>query len=182
MGIYTIAHGSISLSGMERFASCRAVLTAFLMAMSLAGTAIAEPLEDADAAYRHGDYPAALRRYRPLAIQGSAGARAVLGFMYAQGQGVPQDYAEAVKWFRRAADQGSAKAQNNLGGMYATGRGVEQDYVEAYKWFDLAAANFSATEAEFRTAAVRSRDFVAAKITPAQIAEAQKLARERKPK
>jgi hypothetical protein len=59
---------------------------------------------------------------------------------------------------------------------------VEQDYVQAYKWFDLAATKFSAGEAEMRAAAVRSRDYVAARMTPAQIAEAQKLAREWKPK
>ena len=29
-----------------------------------------------------------------------------LGYMYHNGQGVPQDYAEAVKWYRKAADQG----------------------------------------------------------------------------
>jgi len=48
--------------------------------------------------------------------------------------------------------------------------------VQAYKWLDLAAATYTA-KAE-REEAVKTRDSVAANMTPAQIAEAQKLARE----
>jgi hypothetical protein len=62
--------------------------------------------------------------------------------------------------------------------MYAKGQGVAQDYVQAHKWMNLAAANFSASESERREGAVTSRDRLAAKMTPAQIAEAQKLARQ----
>ena len=62
-----------------------------------------------------------------------------LGFMYANGQGVPEDYVEAVKWYRKAADQGDASAQYNLGRMVASGQGVRQDYVEAVKWYRKAA-------------------------------------------
>ena len=51
-------------------------------------------------------------------------AQSILGVMYANGRGVPQDYAEAVKWYRLAADQGDAEAQHNLGVMYASGEGV----------------------------------------------------------
>jgi hypothetical protein len=48
-------------------------------------------------------------------------------------------------------------------------------------WFNLTAANFPALEAKDRDTAVKNRDLVAAKMTPEQIAEAQKLAREWKP-
>ena len=51
------------------------------------------------------------------AEQGQAEAQYTLGFMYAKGEGVPQDYAEAMKWFRKAAEQGHAEAQHNLGVM-----------------------------------------------------------------
>ncbi|MFN0043682.1 MAG: tetratricopeptide repeat protein [Alphaproteobacteria bacterium] len=102
--------------------------------------------------------------------------------MYDNGQGVKQDYAEAVTWFRLAADQGFAGAQLNLGLMYSNGRGVAQDHVQAHKWFNLAAARFPASETEFRDKVVKGRDLAAAKMTPAQIAEAQKLAHEWKPK
>ena len=60
--------------------------------------------------------------------------------------------------------------------MYYKGNGVPQDYVQAYKWFNLAAA--TSTEKEARDRAVEARDLVAARMTAAQIAEAQKLARE----
>jgi len=102
--------------------------------------------------------------------------------MFATGQGVPQDHAEAVKWYRKAADQGLAQAQSRLGVMYAKGQGVSQDYVEACKWFDLAAARFAASDAMLRDEAVSNRQGIAAGMTPTQIAEAQRLAREWKPK
>ena len=99
-----------------------------------------------------------------------------------KGRGVPQDYAAAVSWFRKAADQGYATAQYNLGIMYDPGQGVPQDYVQAYMWFNLAARATMRPTRRAAIDAVRNRDRVAAKMTPAQIAEAQKLAREWKPK
>jgi hypothetical protein len=84
------------------------------------------------------------------------------------------DYAQ-VSWYRKAADQGYADAQSNLGRMYAKGLGVPQDYVQAHMWFNLAAAKGDAD-------AIKNRDRVSTMMTPAQIAEAQKLAREWKPK
>ena len=59
--------------------------------------------------------------------------------------------------------------------MYYDGRGVPQDYVEAHKWYNLAAAGGIEL-------ARGDRDIVAEKMTPAQISEAQKLAREWQPK
>ena len=66
--------------------------------------------------------------------------------------------------------------------MYQNGQGVSQDYTLAYKWFNLASSRFPATEEEKREVAAETRDFVASKMPPAQIAEAQRLAREWKPK
>ena len=108
------------------------------------------------------------------ALQGDATAQFNLGLMYAQGRGVAQDYAAAFNWYRKAADQGSVGAQNNLGVMYEQGKGVVQDYVQAHKWFNLAGAN--AKDIKNRDAAAANRDIVAAKMQPAQIAEAQRLA------
>jgi TPR repeat protein len=121
------------------------------------------------------DYAAAMTWYRKAAEQGHGGAQNNLVNMYAKGQGVPQDYGAAVSWYRKAADQGDALAQFNLGLMYANGWGVPQDYVQAHMWWNLAADQGNAV-------AFKKRDSVAAKMTPAQIAEAQKLAREWKPK
>ena len=132
------------------------------------------------AAYNRGDYATALRELRPLAEQGVAEAQLNLALMYANGRGVPQDYAEAMKWYRKAAEQGHAEAQVNLGIMYQNGKGVPQDYVQAHMWYNLAASRFPLSKD--RDEAVKNRDHVAKTMTPAQITEAQKLAREWKPK
>ena len=127
------------------------------------------------------DYATAVSWFRKAADQGVADAQYNLSVMYHNGQGVPQDYAAAVAWFRKAADQGVASAQYNLGFMYSEGQGVPQDYVQAHKWWNLAASRFDASKKEYRDKAAKGRDQIAAKMTPAQLAEAQKLAREWKP-
>jgi TPR repeat protein len=135
--------------------------------------------------YRKGegvsqDYVQALKWFKLAAAQGEAESQFSLGLMYRKGEGVSQDDTEALKWYRLAAAQGHARAQGNLGAMYADGEGIPQDYVQAHKWFNLAAA--TSTGKEDRDKAVKARDLVAARMTPAQIAEAQKLAREWKKK
>ncbi len=128
------------------------------------------------AAFKRGDYATALRELRPLAEKGGASAQYNLGILYDGGLGAPQDYTEAVKWYRKAAEQGHAKAQHNLGVMYGKGQGVPQDYVQAHLWYNLAASR--SPPGKDRYIAVKNRDIVAEKMTPAQISEAQKLARE----
>jgi uncharacterized protein len=126
------------------------------------------------------DYAQALIWTRKAANQGDAVAQNNLGVMYRDGQGVPQDYAQALIWLRKAADQGDAVAQNNLGGIYYEGQGILQDFVRAHMWFNLAASR--AEDAETREQATKNREILAAKMTPVQIAEAQRMAREWKPK
>jgi TPR repeat protein len=117
------------------------------------------------------DYVEAMRLYRLAAEQGYALARNNLGVMYANGEGVAQNYAEAVRLYRLAAEQGNADAQNSLGGMYYLGQGVIQDNVYAHMWFNIAASNGSED-------AVGNRDIAASGMTPADISNAQTLARE----
>lgn len=124
------------------FSALRGALAVSLVAAVLAGTAIAGPLEDANAAYNRGDYATSLLLLLPLAHKGNALAQTNLGVMYRAGQGVPQDYAEAMKWYRKAADQGHDGAENNLGTMYYIGKGVPKDYVQVIKWLDLAASRY----------------------------------------
>ena len=168
-------------------------------------------LNDYFTAYQQGDYDSALKELKTLAEQGDVWAQYHRGLMYYQGRGVPQDYKEAEKWYRKAAEQGNANAQwhlgqmyenaigvprdnreaakwyrkvaeqgiamaqDTLGVMYQIGQGVPQDYVLAHKWFNLAAAQGD----EF---ARKSRDIIANSMTRGEIAEAEKLAREWKPK
>jgi uncharacterized protein len=163
-------------------------------------------------AYQSGDYATALREWQPLAEHGHAGSQYQLGLLYANGKGVTKDDAKARLWFEKAAIQGHTEAQVNLGvllmyarggqqdykmavyylrlaanqgkdlaqrrlgQLYERGEGVQQDYVKAYMWYSLGSAN------EGVEAGTRLRDAVAKKMDPEQIAEAQKLAQEWKPK
>jgi TPR repeat protein len=152
-----------------------AAVAALILAVGIAESVAAGPFDDADAAYKRGDYATALRLFRPQADRGNAYAQASLGMMYETGHGLPQDYTAAASWYRKAADQGVADAQHLLGYAYGSGRGVPQDDVSAYMWFNLAATQGVKD-------AARDRDGLAAKMTPAQIAEAQKRAAEWRPK
>ncbi len=123
-----------------------------------------------------------LKWFELAAEKGNAIAEFNLGVMHAEGKGVPQDNAEAAKWYRLAADQGNPQAQYNLGLWYANGDGGTADNVHAHMWFNLAAARFPASDTRSRSIAANSRDAVASIMTADQIAQAQKLAREWKPK
>ncbi len=91
------------------------------------------------AAFDQGDLLTAFAEFTAGAEQGDAGAQYVLGTMYANGQGTPQDYGKAIEWYRRAADQRLAQAQYSLGASYKRGLGVAQDQAEAAYQFYLAA-------------------------------------------
>jgi TPR repeat protein len=126
-------------------------------------------------AYNRGDYATALREWRPLAEQGEASAQFQLGLLYDNGDGVPRDYAKARQWYERAAAQGGVKAQFYLGLQSAYSEGGPLDLVQAHMWYSLAAGNGYAHAPGYR-------DDLARQMTPAQIAEAHKRAREWKPK
>jgi len=126
-------------------------------------------------AYGRGDYAAALRELRPLAEQGDPGAQFYLGLLYENGDGVPRDFVKARQWYEKAAAQGEAKAQFYLGMQSAYGEGGPMDLVQAHMWYSLAAGNGNAHAPGYR-------DDVARQMTAAQIAEAQKRAREWRPK
>jgi len=86
------------------------------------------------------------------------------------------DQAAFYDSIKNRAAQGEASAQSALGFMYFKGEGVPQDYVQAHKWLNLAAADSPTGYV------AEMRDYVAADMTPVQITEAQKLAREWKKK
>jgi hypothetical protein len=114
--------------------------------------------------------------YRRAADQGEARAQANLGRAYAAGLGVAQDYAQAAAWYRRAADQGHAASQFDLAELYARALGVQRNDVEACRWFLIAEAR--AGSAEDRAVYAAARERLVRRMTTAQLAEAQRLARE----
>ena len=131
------------------------------------------------------DAAEAARIYRRAAERGHVGAQVNLGRMYSDGRGVPRDAAEAVHWYRRAADQGHPFAQFNLALMYRSGDGVEQDDVAAHMWLSLAGDRLAGDRREAsvaaRARAVESRTALEQRMSPAEIAAAERLARQWRP-
>lgn len=103
----------------------------------------AQTWEQSVAAYKRGDYRAAITIYRFLAEQGDKRAFNLLGSMYENGVGVPKDEMQAVEWYRKSAEQGDSGAQLMLGHMYEDGRGVPKDERRAVEWFRKSAAKGS---------------------------------------
>ena len=116
-----------------------------------------------------GKNPAALQSLQAAANNGDANAQYELGFLYAQGQGVPRDDAQAASWWRKAADQGADFAQYGLGLMYQFGQGVPQDYAIAYALFNLAAVS--------TMQASTNRDRISQQMSEADIESGQNLTR-----
>ena len=116
----------------------------------------------------------ALNWFSKAAKQGLADAQYNLGVMYYQGVGITQNYPEAFKLYSQAAQKGHALAQYNLGLMYLAGNSVPKDQVKAYMWLSLAAA-------QKVPEAIKNRDYLDTKISPAQLADARKLASDWKP-
>jgi TPR repeat protein len=151
----------------------RTALAALALIVTACGSAASSPLSDGVRAFWRGDYSVAARVLLPLADRGSAEAQALVGYMYEYGRGVPQNAVVAVNWYQCAAEQGNPLAQYQLGLLYNKGQGVQRSAVIAYMWLDLAAAH---APAGIREAYIRTRNAVASKLNPAQMAEAQALA------
>ena len=130
-----------------------------------------------------------------------------MGWMYAQGKGVPQDDKVAVQWFKCAAEQGHVEAQTKLGTMYLKERGVSLDDNMTVQWYRRAAEQGNVS-AQFMLGMMyamgrgvpqdyiyahiwiniaiaggyndvdETLNFTESQMTSIQIAEAQKLARE----
>jgi hypothetical protein len=75
-----------------------------------APSSVAETLEEAIDSYRPGDYARASEFFLPLAHRGNAAAQESLGFMYADGRGVPRDYVQAYLWISLALAQAEGEA------------------------------------------------------------------------
>lgn len=121
------------------------------------------------------DYKEAAKWYLKAAEQGNDSAQFMIAISYFKGEGISQDYTKAAKWYIKSANQGYFKSQLNLALMYAKGQGVPRDDVQSYMWFNVAVASGNNNYTKYR-------DIIAKDMTPSQIAEAQKLARDWKPK
>jgi hypothetical protein len=95
--------------------------------------------------------------------------------MHRNGNGTPRNDRAAVLLWHSAAGYGHVGAQYNLGVMYADGEGVTKDAVMAHMWFNIVA---SRSTGDLRNLAIENRDLAGSHITPEQLLEAQRLARE----
>jgi len=109
-------------------------------------------------AERRGDCATVLREFIPLAEQKIVTPQAILGLMYREGQGLPQDYKTAVSWLKLAAEPGDACAQAILGLMYDWGEGVPENDKTAVKWLKLAAEQGDAYPESQQNLAFRYED------------------------
>ena len=128
------------------------------------------------------NYVEAVKLFRQVAEDDDADAQSLLGDCYRDGKGVTKNYVAAVKWYRKAAEQNHTEAQYNLSVCYAKGEGVEKDEVVAYKWYILASAKYKPIDSLKAFEAKRIHTINEQQMTPEQIAEAQKLAHEFKPR
>jgi uncharacterized protein len=194
---------NLFVSAIIAFVSAMILTVVFWSFNSVALAGLKEGID----AYYEGRYAVALKEILPLAEEELPEAQFYLGLMYAKGKGVPQDFQKAMHWYRLAADQGFAKAMSNLGGMYSKGHGVPKDYTQAIRWYEEAAEQqlpeaqynlgvmykeghgvardlvsahmwFNLSASQGHREAHRARIVVSRMMTPEQITEAQKLARE----
>jgi len=80
-------------------------------------------------------------------------------------------FARGFEETKKLAEQGNAHAQIDLGSMYLEGIGVPLNYIKAYLWFSLAKAQGNVVDADILSE-------LSKKMTPEQIAQAQKEAAE----
>jgi len=117
------------------------------------------------------DYATAKYWFTEAASRGDSDAQKNLGLIYYEGWGTPQDPGEAMKWFERAAKHGNAAAQANLAHLFRTGDGVPRNYVMAYAWYGVSAAGGHPMAPQYR-------DSVAVFLTPRELEDARRLARD----
>jgi TPR repeat protein len=158
------------------------VVIGLVAALSVRAQTLEEQLRTAAGAYERKDFALAVSLWRPLAAQGNAEAQTLLGAMYWSGEGVARDHKEAARLYLSAAQKGYARAQNDIGFMLGFGEGIPpRDDVQAYKWLALAIANYTAKNQDRRDQAARDLATVRARLSPAQIREAEGLVRAFRP-
>ncbi len=118
---------------------------------------------------------APIQQLHKQAEKGDAEAQFNLGLLYDRGREVPKDKSEALRWYRLAADKGFAPAQHSLGKLLAGGgQGVASDKSQGYMWLVLSAGQGDEE-------AARQSEILSKQLTPAEVTNAKKLAKQWKP-
>ena len=124
------------------------------------------------------------RRLLQAAEAGDATAQCNLGILYGNGlddngHPVEGNRPQAVRWLLAAAEQGLPRAQAKLAEAYADGPDVSGHHATACGWFLLAAKGLRGIHLH---SARSGYERIALHLTPAQIADARRFARDWTPK
>jgi len=130
------------------------------------------------------DLVAAVAWYRLAAAQEHASAQEELANCYEKAEGTNRDMSLALSWHERAANHGLVRAQLSLGVLFLGFDGVQKDNISAFKWLDLAAKGGKGPklgdDSEYvrksvQKWAAKNRDSLAMKMSPEELAEANRL-------
>ena len=124
------------------------------------------------------------KRLLQAAEAGDARAQCNLGILYDNGlddngYAVEGNRPQAVRWLLAAAEQGLPRAQVKLAEVYADGPDISGSHATACGWFLLAAMGLRGIHLHN---ARSGYERIASHLTPAQIAEARRFARDWRPK
>ncbi len=114
------------------------------------------------------------RWVKEAAESGNASAMLLVGQFFERGTGVPQDDALAMEWFHKAAHSGNSEACFRIALCHELGRGLPLDLIQAYLWYSAGATKSRLADGFF----AKERERLASTMTPEQLAEGQRLARE----
>lgn len=84
-------------------------------------------IDDGYKAYYAGDFAKAFKKWKRLADAGDSRAMLLIGVLYENGEGVPQNYKNAFLYFKKANAKGDIEAKGALGKLYLYGLGIDQD-------------------------------------------------------
>jgi len=124
------------------------------------------------------------KRLLQAAEAGDAGAQCNLGILYGNGlddngHAVEANRPQAVRWLLAAAEQGLPRAQAKLAEAYAEAPDMSGSHVIACGWFLLAEVGLRGIHLD---RARSGYERIASHLTPAEIAEARRFARDWTPK
>ena len=120
----------------------------------------------------------AVRWFRHAAEMGNVDGMRHLATALNKGSGVLQDDVEADHWYRRAAEMGDTLSMSGLGIMYSEPGNGAHDDVEAHMWFNLYLIRLDPRRSSWAQWGRGKRNALASRMTPAQITEVQRCARE----
>lgn len=119
------------------------------LTLSMSGAVFADPLPEAEAAFKDGaaayaagDTKTAIDDWTQAAKDGHVGAAWVLGNLYDAGKVVPQSDAKAHNYYLQAAKGGQPDAATKIGLIYLNGKesiDVKPDFTVAVRMFEIGA-------------------------------------------